>query len=215
MTDPVVLPRRGVMLVLSSPSGAGKSSITRALVQEERERLFLSISVTTRGRRSSEIDGTHYYFIDPARFSRMREGGELLEWAEVHGNLYATPKAPVERALASGRDVLFDIDWQGTQQLVAAMPEDVVTVFILPPSMKELQARLERRAEDDPRVIANRLTNAATEMNHWTEYDYIVINDDLQRALGSVRSVLTAERARRARQTGMSQFVAGLISKGI
>lgn len=215
MTDPVILPRRGVMLVLSSPSGAGKSSITRALVQEERERLFLSISVTTRERRSSEIDGTHYYFIDPARFSRMREGGELLEWAEVHGNLYATPKAPVERALASGRDVLFDIDWQGTQQLVAAMPEDVVTVFILPPSMRELQARLERRAEDDPKVIANRLANAATEMNHWTEYDYIVINDDLQRALGAVRSVLTAERARRARQTGMGQFIAGLISKGV
>ena len=143
----------------------------------------------------------------------MREGGELLEWAEVHGNLYATPRAAVEAALASGRDVLFDIDWQGTQQLVAAMPEDVVTVFILPPSMKELQARLERRAEDDQRVIANRLANAASEMNHWTEYDYIVVNDDLGRALNAVRSVLTAERLRRSRQTGMSSFVAGLISR--
>jgi guanylate kinase len=213
MSEPTNLPRRGVMLVLSSPSGAGKSSITRALVQEERERLFLSISVTTRPKRSSEVDGIHYYFIDPARFARMREGGELLEWAEVHGNLYATPRAAVEAALASGRDVLFDIDWQGTQQLVAAMPEDVVTVFILPPSMKELQARLERRAEDDPRVIAGRLANAASEMNHWTEYDYIVVNDDLGRALNAVRSVLTAERLRRSRQTGMSAFVAGLISR--
>jgi len=213
MSEPTNLPRRGVMLVLSSPSGAGKSSITRALVQEERERLFLSVSVTTRLKRSSEVDGIHYYFIDPARFARMREGGELLEWAEVHGNLYATPRAAVEAALAKGRDVLFDIDWQGTQQLVAAMPEDVVTVFILPPSMKELQARLERRAEDDQRVIANRLANAASEMNHWTEYDYIVINDDLERALNAVRSVLTAERLRRSRQTGMSAFVAGLISR--
>jgi guanylate kinase len=210
MAEMVNLPRRGVMLVLSSPSGAGKSSITRALVQEERERLFLSISVTTRTRRSSEVDGIHYYFIDAERFTRMREGGELLEWAEVHGNLYATPRVAVEQALARGLDVLFDIDWQGTQQLVAAMPDDVVTIFILPPSMAELQARLERRAEDNAGAIAKRLGNAASEMSHWTEYDYVVVNDDLGRALGAVRAALVAERVKRVRQTGMAAFVAGL-----
>jgi guanylate kinase len=210
MAEMVNLPRRGVMLVLSSPSGAGKSSITRALVQEERERLFLSISVTTRTRRSSEVDGIHYYFIDAERFTRMREGGELLEWAEVHGNLYATPRVAVEQALARGLDVLFDIDWQGTQQLVAAMPDDVVTIFILPPSMAELQARLERRAEDNAGAIAKRLGNAASEMSHWTEYDYVVVNDDLGRALGAVRAVLVAERVKRVRQTGMADFVAAL-----
>jgi guanylate kinase len=210
MAEMVNLPRRGVMLVLSSPSGAGKSSITRALVQEERERLFLSISVTTRARRSSEVDGIHYYFIDAERFTRMREGGELLEWAEVHGNLYATPRVSVEQALARGLDVLFDIDWQGTQQLVAAMPDDVVTIFILPPSMAELQARLERRAEDNAGAIAKRLGNAASEMSHWTEYDYVVVNDDLGRALAAVRAVLAAERVKRIRQTGMAAFVAGL-----
>lgn len=213
MPETGTLRRRGLMLVLSSPSGAGKSSITRTLVQEERDRLFLSISVTTRPRRSSEVDGIHYYFIDQARFSRMRDGGELLEWAEVHGNLYATPKAPVETALANGLDVLFDIDWQGTQQLVKAMPEDVVTVFILPPSMTELRARLERRAEDSSKVIADRLTNAADEIGHWAEYDYVVVNDDLSEALGIVRSILVAERHRRTRQHGLPEFVAGLTTK--
>jgi guanylate kinase len=213
MAETINLRRRGVMVVLSSPSGAGKSSITRALVLEERDRLFLSISVTTRARRSSEIEGVHYTFIDRARFQRMRESGDLLEWAEVHGNLYATPKAPVEAALSAGRDVLFDIDWQGTQQLVAAMPDDVVTIFILPPSMHELQARLERRAEDDSAVISNRLGNAATEIGHWGEYDYIVINDDLERALGGVRNILFAERLKRERQTGMAKFIADLIGR--
>jgi guanylate kinase len=166
--------------------------------------------VTTRTRRSSEVDGIHYYFIDAERFTRMREGGELLEWAEVHGNLYATPRVAVEQALARGLDVLFDIDWQGTQQLVAAMPDDVVTIFILPPSMAELQARLERRAEDNAGAIAKRLGNAASEMSHWTEYDYVVVNDDLGRALGAVRAALVAERVKRVRQTGMAAFVAGL-----
>jgi guanylate kinase len=211
MADIVTLPRRGVLLVLSSPSGAGKSSITRALMQEEHERLFLSISVTTRAKRPSEVDAVHYHFIDPVRFASMRQGGELLEWAEVHGNLYATPRAPVEAALARGQDVLFDIDWQGTQQLDAALPEDVVTVFILPPTMRELQARLERRAEDNPKVIANRLANATSEIAHWTEYDYVVINDDLERAVSAVRCILAAERLKRARQTGMPAFVAGLL----
>jgi len=207
------LQRRGVMLVLSSPSGAGKSSITRALMQEERERLYLSISVTTRAKRSSEIEGIHYFFIDPAKFVRMRDGGELLEWAEVHGNLYATPRAAVEDALARGFDVLFDIDWQGTQQLAKAMPDDVVTVFILPPTMEELQARLERRAEDNSSVIADRLANAASEIRHWSEYDYIVVNDDLERALGAVRSILIAERHRRVRQPGLPAFIASLTGK--
>lgn len=206
------LRRRGLMLVLSSPSGAGKSSLTRALVQEEHERLFLSISVTTRPRRTSEVEGIHYYFIDPARFQRMREGGELLEWAEVHGNLYATPRAAVEEALTRGLDVLFDIDWQGTQQLAAAMPDDVVSVFILPPSMAELQARLERRAEDSGKVIADRLSNATDEIAHWNEYDYVVVNDDLDQALNIVRSILVAERHKRVRQRGLEEFVAGLVA---
>jgi guanylate kinase len=203
--------RRGLMLVLSSPSGAGKSSIARALLAEEGKRLHLSISVTTRQRRPSEVDGIHYYFIDKARFARMRDGGELLEWAEVHGNLYATPRAAVEEALASGLDVLFDIDWQGTQQLVAAMPDDVVSVFILPPTMAELHARLERRAEDTEEVIARRLKNARDEIGHWTEYDYIVVNDDLERSLMVVRSILVAERHNRARQAGLPDFIADLL----
>jgi guanylate kinase len=203
--------RRGLMLVLSSPSGAGKSSIARALLAEEGKRLHLSISVTTRQRRPSEVDGIHYYFIDKARFARMRDGGELLEWAEVHGNLYATPRAAVEEALASGLDVLFVIDWQGTQQLVAAMPDDVVSVFILPPTMAELHARLERRAEDTEEVIARRLKNARDEIGHWTEYDYIVVNDDLERSLMVVRSILVAERHNRARQAGLPDFIADLL----
>jgi guanylate kinase len=213
MAQTINLRRRGVMMVLSSPSGAGKSSITRALMQEERERLFLSISVTTRARRPSEVEGNHYYFIDHQRFQRMRDGGELLEWAEVHGNLYGTPRSAVDKALSQGLDVLFDIDWQGTQQLAAAMPDDVVTVFILPPSMNELRARLERRAEDATAVISNRLGNAASEIGHWREYDYIVINEDLERALAGVRAILSAERLKRVRQTGMVDFIDGLVGK--
>ncbi|MEO8667344.1 MAG: guanylate kinase [Bauldia sp.] len=204
--------RRGLMLVLSSPSGAGKSSIARALLDEERSRMFLSISVTTRQRRPSEVEGVHYHFIDTTRFAGMREGGELLEWAEVHGNLYATPRRPVEEALAKGLDVLFDIDWQGTQQLAKAMPSDVVAVFILPPTMRELHTRLERRAEDTEEVIAKRLRNAREEIGHWIEYDYIVVNRDLNRSVEVVRSILTAERHRRSRQSGLSVFVENLLS---
>ncbi|MBZ0230040.1 MAG: guanylate kinase [Bauldia sp.] len=204
--------RRGLMLVLSSPSGAGKSSIARALLAEEGKRLHLSISVTTRQRRPSEVEGIHYHFIDKTRFARMRDGGELLEWAEVHGNLYATPRAAVEEALEKGLDVLFDIDWQGTQQLVAAMPDDVVSIFILPPTMAELHARLERRAEDKEDVIAQRLKNARDEIGHWIEYDYLVVNDDLERSLSVVRSILVAERHRRARQQGLPDFIATLLS---
>lgn len=206
--------RRGLMLILSSPSGAGKSTISRLLLKDDPE-LALSISVTTRARRPSEVEGVHYYFIDPARFSEMRERGELLEWAEVHGNLYATPRKPVEAALAAGRDMLFDIDWQGTQQIVRAMPEDVVGVFLLPPSMSELKARLERRAEDDRQVIARRLTNARAEIAHWQEYEYVLVNDDLQNALASVRAILGAERLHRARQPGLAGFIDGLLAEDV
>jgi guanylate kinase len=204
--------RRGLLLVLSSPSGAGKSTLTRLLLQEE-EMLSLSISVTTRRRRPSEVDGVHYHFIDEARFTRMREAGELLEWAEVHGNLYATPRAPVEAALAQGRDVLFDIDWQGTQQIARAMPDDVVRIFLLPPSMKELKARLDRRAEDDRDVIARRLANARAEIEHWQEYEYVIVNADLQRSLALARTVLNAERQKRSRQPDLADFVRGLLSE--
>jgi guanylate kinase len=211
--DASSLNRRGLMLVLSSPSGAGKSSISRAMIDEERDRLFLSISVTTRTRRPSEVEGIHYYFIDADRFARMRDGGELLEWAEVHGNLYATPMAPVEAALESGRDVLFDIDWQGAQQLAAGKPDDVVLVFILPPSMVELKARLERRAEDEDETIRRRLRDARDEIEHWREYDYVVVNEDLERSLATVRAVLVAERHRRVRQRGLPDFVSQLQSE--
>jgi guanylate kinase len=211
--DASELKRRGLMLVLSSPSGAGKSSIARSLIAEEHDQLVLSISVTTRPRRPSEVEGVHYQFIDGTRFGRMRDGGDLLEWAEVHGNLYATPRAPVEEALANGLDVLFDIDWQGAAQLVAAKPDDVVSVFILPPTMAELQARLERRAEDKADVIARRLRNAREEIGHWAEYDYLLVNSDLNRSVEIVRSILVAERQRRERQVGLSRFIEGLITE--
>lgn len=214
VADASNLKRRGLMLVLSSPSGAGKSSISRQLIDEERERIFLSISVTTRARRPSEIEGVHYHFIDVARFARMRDSGDLLEWAEIHGNLYATPLAPVDEALAKGLDVVFDIDWQGASQLVAAKPpEDVVSIFILPPSMAELKARLERRAEDKADIIARRLTNARDEIEHWAEYDYVVVNEDLNRSLNEVRSILIAERLRRLRQVELADFVSQLKSE--
>ena len=204
--------RRGLMLVLSSPSGAGKSTLSRLLLQDE-TMLTLSISVTTRPRRASEVDTVHYHFIDAARFARMRDNSELLEWAEVHGNLYATPRAPVEKALAEGRDVLFDIDWQGTRQLVETMPNDIVRIFVLPPSMKELRARLERRAEDDQAVIGRRLANARAEIEHWREYEYVIVNEDLQRSLGAVKAILKAERQKRDRQPGLADFVAGLLAE--
>jgi guanylate kinase len=200
------------MLVLSSPSGAGKSTLARNLLALDKE-LALSISVTTRQRRPSEADGVHYHFIDGERFGQMRERGELLEWAEVHGNLYGTPKAPVAKALETGRDVLFDIDWQGTRQLAEAMPEDIVRVFVLPPSMAELRARLERRAEDMGPIIEQRLANAREEIGHWEEYEYVVVNDDLQRSLGLVHSILIAERQKRGRQAGLGPLVERLLAE--
>lgn len=204
--------RRGIMLVLSSPSGAGKSSIARAILAQDDE-IHLSVSVTTRERRASEIDGTHYHFIDKKRFEAMRDRDELLEWAEVHGNFYATPKEPVEDALSKGRDVLFDIDWQGSKQIYEKMPEDLVRIFVLPPSIDELKRRLVTRAEDAEEVIAKRLANSALEMEQWQDYEYVVINEDLQTSLQTVRSILHAERMRRQRQVGLPMFVDNLIQQ--
>lgn len=203
--------RRGIMLILSSPSGAGKSTLTRQLVQDQ-SNVSLSISVTTRPRRPSEIDGKHYHFVDVATFNAMRAAGDLLESAEVHGNFYGTPRKSVEAALAEGRDVLFDIDWQGTRQIMAKMRKDVVAVFILPPSMHELKTRLERRAEDTADTIAKRLLNARDEIAQWQVYDYLIVNDDLERAFNSVKAILAAERVRRERLTGAEGFVAGLLA---
>ncbi len=212
--NPGLIRRRGIMLILSSPSGAGKSTITRDLLRDETLDLTLSISVTTRARRSSEVDGIHYHFKTRQEFERLRAGDDLLEWAEVHGNFYGTPRPPVETALSQGHDVIFDIDWQGTQQVRKKARRDVVTIFILPPSMPELRSRLERRAEDSPDVIAKRLENAKNEIARWQMYDYIVVNDDLQRALGEVKAILVAERVKRTRsQDGIEDYINKLLSE--
>ena len=203
--------RRGLVLILSSPSGAGKTTLTRNIVREHEA--LLSVSVTTRQRRPSEIDGVHYRFIDKDEFLGLRDRGELLEWAEVHGNYYGTPRKPVEQALAAGADMIFDIDWQGTRQVVKAMPDDVVTVFILPPSMAELQARLERRAEDPPEIIAKRLESARSEIERWQEYDYVLVNDDLDRAFNDLTAILRAERLKRQRRVGLADFIERLLEK--
>jgi guanylate kinase len=202
--------RRGIMLILSSPSGAGKTTISRTLL-ERMDNLELSVSVTTRERRGSEIDGVHYHFISRREFERQRDSDAFLEWAQVHGNFYATPRDPVEKALAAGRDMLFDIDWQGGRQVMEKARGDAVSVFILPPSMTELRARLNRRAEDKPEVIEKRLANALVEIPHWKEYDYVVVNRDLQTAFDEVRSILVAERLRRDRRHGLFEFEAGLL----
>ena len=204
--------RRGLMLVLSSPSGAGKTTLSRMLLTVERG-IELSISVTTRPRRPGEVNGRHYHFIDHKRFENMRRAGDLLEHAEVFGNFYGTPRRPVDRALKQGRDVLFDIDWQGTQQLREKMPQDLVSVFVLPPSSGELERRLHTRAQDDKKVIRSRMAKAGDEMSHWAEYDYVVVNRDLDRAFGDIRAVLAAERLKRERQVGLSSFVRGLQAK--
>lgn len=206
--------RRGVVLILSSPSGAGKTTLTRMLLQDRNLDLTLSISVTTRPRRTSEVDGIHYRFISERQFVVMREANDLLEWAEVHGNLYGTPRGPVEERLAQGRDCLFDIDYQGTRQVREKMGADTVTVFILPPSMKELRARLERRAEDSRAVIERRLENARMEIERWKDYDYVVVNDDLQRSFDDLIAVLRAERQRRPRrEREIEQFVTALLKE--
>ena len=206
--------RRGLMLILSSPSGAGKTTLTRMLLQAKELDLTLSISVTTRPRRHSEADGIHYHFITRRQFEVMRDSGDLLEWAEVHGNFYGTPRAPVEAVLAEGRDVLFDIDYQGTQQVREAASTDVVTIFILPPSMRELRVRLERRAEDSGDTIAKRLENARNEITRWEQYDYVLINDDIQKTFDDLTAIVTAERLRRPRvQPAIKEFVKRLLSE--
>ena len=200
------------MLVLSSPSGAGKSTIARNLL-ESVPGLSLSVSVTTRARRPSEIAGRHYHFISVREFERMRDSDSLLEWAEVHGNFYGTPREPVEVAMAEGRDMLFDIDWQGARQLQEKMAADVVSIFVLPPTMTELQSRLHRRAEDTEEVIATRLANSRSEIEHWREYDYVLINDDLDIAFDTVQCIVKAERVRRDRRHGLFDFVRGLLEE--
>ncbi len=216
MSEPGEISRRGIMLVLSSPSGAGKTTLTRNLLQENKDdpgKISLSVSVTTRARRGSEIDGVHYHFVTKRHFEVMRDGGELLEWAEVHGNYSGTPREPVERALKEGRDVLFDIDWQGAQQVKQKMPDDVVSVFVLPPSAVELKSRLERRAEDSGDIITQRLRNAAEEIQHWTEYDYVLVNRDLDKSFARVRAILTAARLKRVNARDLEGFVVQLLAE--
>ena len=205
---PATLPftRRGLLFVLSSPSGAGKSTIARMLLEAD-DNLAMSVSATTRPIRPGEVDGVDYHFVSLDRFREMVADGDFLEWAHVFGHRYGTPKKPVEEMLAKGCDVLFDIDWQGTQQLKEKARDDLVTVFILPPSTRELERRLITRAQDPPDVVARRMAKAADEMSHWAEYDYVVINSDIDHAFGEARAILYAERLKRERQPGLSDFV--------
>ena len=198
--------RRGLMFVLSSPSGAGKTTLSRMLVAEI-PALQMSVSATTRPKRPGEVDGKDYYFVDQKRFDAMVANGELLEWATVFGNCYGTPRAPVDASLAAGKDVLFDIDWQGTQQLRSRSPSDVVSVFILPPSAADLEKRLHTRAQDSDEVIRGRMSRATHELSHWAEYDYIVVNHNVDDAFAEVQSILKAERLKRERRTGLTEFV--------
>jgi guanylate kinase len=204
--------RRGLMLVLSSPSGAGKTTLSRRLLEVDPS-VALSISFTTRTKRLGEIDGRDYHFIDKPRFNQMVKNGDLLEWAEVFGNLYGTPRNPVETALAAGNDILFDIDWQGTQQLREKVRGDMASIFVLPPSIAELERRLRQRAQDDEPVIKTRMAKAADELSHWAEYDYVVINDEIERAFTDVQTILAAERLKRERQPALSAYVRGLIGQ--
>jgi guanylate kinase len=205
-----LIPRRGLMLILSSPSGAGKTTLSRRL-READSNMRLSISVTTRSPRPGEVHGEHYLFASVEEFAAMRERGEFLEWAEVFGNFYGTPRAPVEAALENGRDVLFDIDWQGARQIAGLMPSDVVSVFILPPSRAALRQRLQTRAADTAEVIAMRQAAANSEMSHWCEYQYVLVNDDLETCFRSLTAILAAERLTRERNHGLAAFVAGLM----
>ncbi|MGF1640034.1 MAG: guanylate kinase [Rhodospirillales bacterium] len=201
--------RRGLMLVISSPSGAGKSTIARQLLAGDAA-LRLSVSVTTRPPRPGEVGGRDYLFVDDPAFDRLVADGALLEHATVFGNRYGTPRAPVEAALAAGRDILFDVDWQGTQQLRQNARGDLVSVFVLPPSHRELERRLTGRAQDSDAVVRQRMAKAADEMSHWPEYDYIVVNRVVEEAVAGVRAILAAERLRRDRQLGLSDFVAAI-----
>jgi len=201
--------RRGLMLVLSSPSGAGKTTIARALLKLD-DNISMSVSTTTRSKRPGEVSGSDYQFVDLTTFNLMVNRQELLEHAKVFGNYYGTPRALVEASLSEGRDVLFDIDWQGTQQLAQNARDDLVSVFILPPATKELHRRLERRAQDPAEVVAQRMAKAPDEMSHWAEYDYIIINRDIEDSVAAVQSILVAERLKRERQVGLTEFVKGL-----
>jgi guanylate kinase len=208
-SGPVEIQRRGLMLVLSSPSGAGKTTISRRLLDIEPD-LVLSISATTRPMRPSEQEGVDYQFVDHAAFDRMVAESAFLEHAKVFDHQYGTPRAAVEQSLAAGRDVLFDIDWQGTQQLAQSARADLVSVFILPPTIAALEQRLKTRAQDSAEVVARRMAKAADEMSHWAEYDYIIVNDDLEVSIQRVRAILLAERLKRYRQVGLAEFVNGL-----
>jgi guanylate kinase len=198
--------RRGFLLVLSSPSGAGKTTIRRRLVERD-PTLCLSVSVTTRPARPGEIDGHHYRFIDQARYDAMVAAGELLEHATVFDHSYGTPRQPIEEAVAAGREIVTDIDWQGTQQLSEKLRDDLVTVFVLPPSLAALQARLETRAQDSPEIVAARMAKSAAEMSHWPEYDYVIVNRDIEESVALVEAIVTAERLKRTRQVGLADFV--------
>jgi guanylate kinase len=198
--------RRGFLLVLSSPSGAGKTTITRRLIEED-PTLSLSVSVTTRPPRPGERDGTDYRFIDQRRFDRMVGGGELLEHATVFGHHYGTPRTPIEAALAAGHDIVTDIDWQGTQQLSESVPHDLVRVFVLPPSLAALESRLRQRAQDSAAVVAGRMAKSAEEMSHWSEYDYVIVNREIEESVLLVQAIVIAERLRRIRQVGLADFV--------
>jgi guanylate kinase len=213
MAPPTNIARRGLLLVMSSPSGAGKTTLSRKLLATD-SNITMSVSVTTRSPRPGEVDGKDYYFITKDRFAQMRDRNELLEWAEVFGNFYGTPRKPVEDALGKGRDVLFDIDWQGTQQLAQAMEDDLVRLFILPPSAEELQNRLINRAQDSSSVVAKRMAEASREISHWPEYDYVIVNDNVEESHTQVMAVLSAERLRRRRRIGLTEFVRGL-TKGL
>ena len=206
MTD---IQRRGLLLVMSSPSGAGKTTLSRRLLAAD-PNIAMSVSVTTRPPRPGEINGKDYHFIAQDEFIRLRDRGELLEYAEVFGNFYGTPKRPVQDALHAGRDVLFDIDWQGTQQLAQAMEEDLVRIFILPPTAEELRERLIRRAQDSAATVAKRMAKAADEISHWPEYDYVIVNADINIASAEIDAIITAERLRRRRRVGLTQFVRDL-----
>ncbi len=209
MPEKIKIERRGLLLVLSSPSGAGKTTLSRALLDADPD-IELSVSVTTRKPRPGEVDGKDYMFVDGARFDAMVDNGELLEWARVFSHRYGTPRAPVETSIAGGRDVLFDIDWQGAQQLAEKMAGDLVRVFILPPSSDALERRLRARAQDSDDVVAKRMAEATSQISHWAEYDYVIVNDDLQRSVEGLKSILAAERLKRDRLLGLSSFVRGI-----
>jgi guanylate kinase len=206
MNENIRIARRGLMLVLSSPSGAGKTTISRELLAQE-PGIELSVSCTTRPKRPGEVAGRDYHFIEPSTFDLMLNGQEFLEYAKVFGHYYGTPREPVEAALSLGRDMLFDIDWQGTQQLRQSARSDLVSVFILPPSAAELRRRLHRRASDPEEVVEARMAKASQEISHWAEYDYVIVNDDVPKSVAAVRAILHAERLKRDRQTGLTDFV--------